>query len=113
MKKIYKMFVASIYLFFAGCFSYPKYLESKYFCQRRVDIVENATNVCISISGLCGHSSLGVDQPEKKVIEDVLVIEFPLRHGASGAIYETITVPDYINKVKLAGDLIWERKRAD
>ena len=56
---------------------------------------------------------MGVDQPEKKVIEDVLVIEFPLRLGASGAIYETITVPDYINKVKLAGDLIWERKRAD
>lgn len=107
------MFFALIYLLFTGCLSHPKYLESKYFWQRKVDILESATNVRISISGLCGHSSLGVDQSEKSIYEDVLVIEFPLRLGASGAIHETITVPNHINKVKLVGDLIWERRRAD
>lgn len=110
MKKIYKLFLSAMYLSLAGCLSHPKYLESKYFWQRKVDIIEEGTNVCISISGLCGHSSLGVDRPEKMIRKDVLVIEFPLRLGASGTIREMVHVPIYINKVKLAGDLIWERK---
>ena len=110
---IYNNIVASICVIFAGCFSHPKYLEPKYFLQRKIGIVENATNVCITISGLCGHSSLGVDPSEKSIHEDILAIDFPLRVGASGSIHETISVPNYINKVKLAGELIWERRRAD
>ena len=109
----YNNIVASICVIFAGCFSHPRYLEPKYFWQRKIGIAENATNVSISISGVCGHSSLGVEQSEKSICEDVLAIEFPLRVGASGSIHETISVPNYINKVKLAGELIWERRRAD
>ena len=102
----------AICVILAGCFSHPEYLEAKYFCQREIGIFETPTNVSISISGLCGHSSLGVARSEKSIHEDVLAIEFPLRVGASGSIHETISVPNYVNKVKLAGELIWERRRA-
>ena len=112
MNKIHNIIAASVCMIFAGCLSHPEYLESKYFWQRQINIVENATNVCISISGLCGHSSLGVDRPEESMDEDILTIEFPLRFGASGSIHETVIVPNHINIVKLAGDVIWERNRA-
>ena len=113
MNKMHNILAASVCMIFAGCLSHPEYLESKYFWQRQINIVENATNVCISISGLCGHSSLGVDHSEKSIHEDILAIEFPLRLGASGSIYEMVIVPNHVNKVKLAGELIWERKRAE
>ena len=113
MDKIHNILAASVCMIFAGCLSHPEYLESKYFWQRQINIVENATNVCISISGLCGHSSLGIDRPEESIDEDILTIEFPLRFGASGSIHETVIVPNHINIVKLAGDVIWERNRAD
>lgn len=109
MRKMLFVFVVLGYAVFSGCFSHPKYLESKYFLQRKVAVIENATNILVSISGLCGHSSLGVDQPEKLLYGDVLDIEFPLRFGASGTIDEIICVPNHINRIKVAGDLIWER----
>lgn len=110
MKSKLDNLIAVICVILAGCFSHPKYLETKYFCQRKIDIAEDKTNVCIRISGLCGHSSLGVDQPEKSMCGDTLSIEFPLRPGALGTIKEMICIPNHINKVKLAGELIWKRK---
>ena len=107
MKKIIASFLVSL---FAGCLSRPEYLESKYFWHRKIDVVENARNVCISISGLCRHSALGAGRSEETIDGDVLVIEFPLHLGAPGTIQETIHVPSNINKVKAAGDIIWERR---
>ena len=78
---------------------------------REIDVVEDATNVCITVRGLCGHSALGVEPLEMAMDGDVLVVEIPLCFRGSGTICETIDVPSRVNKVKLAGDIIWERDR--
>ena len=75
--------------------------------------MEDATNVCITVRGLCAHSALGVEPPEMSMDGDVLVVEIPLRFRGSGTICETINVRSHVNKVKLAGDVIWERKRVN
>ena len=98
-------------LILAGCLAHPKYLESEYLWHREIDVVEDATNVCITVRGLCGHSALGVEPAEMSMDGDVLVAEIPLRSRGSGTICETIDVPSRVNKVKLAGDIIWERDR--
>ena len=98
-------------LILTGCFSHPRYLESEYLWHREIEVVEDATNVCITVRGLCAHSALGVEPPEMSMDGDVLVVEIPLRFRGSGTICETINVRSHVNKVKLAGDVIWERKR--
>lgn len=113
MRKMLIAFAVSGYVVFSGCLSHPKYLESKYFLQRKIAVIENATNILVSISGLCGHSSLGIGRPEKSLHGDVFDIEFPLRLGTSGTIHEIISAPNHINKIRVAGDLIWERGCAE
>ena len=93
-------------LILAGCFSHPRYLESEYLWHREIDVVEDATNVCITVRGLCGHSALGVEPAEMSMDGDVLVVEIPLCFRGSGTICETINVPSRVSKVKLAGEII-------
>ena len=107
------LIVLALCLILAGCFSHPRYLESEYLWHREIDVVEDATNVCITVRGLYGHSALGVEPLEMAMDGDVLVVEIPLRFRGSGTICETINVPSRVNKVKLAGDVIWERKRVN
>ena len=100
-------------LFFQGVFHIQNISNQSIFLQRKIAVIENATNILVSISGLCGHSSLGIGRPEKSLHGDVFDIEFPLRLGASGTIHEIISAPNHINKIRVAGDLIWERGCAE
>ena len=97
------------FMSFLGCFSHPKYLESKYLLQKRVTARLEESNVVVTVTGLCGHSALGVGRAHVILDGNTLRVEFPLKCGSPGTICEKIMVPNSVDKVVLAGDLIWER----
>ena len=104
-----KSLLTICFMSFLGCFSHPKYLESKYLLQKRVTARLEESNVVVTVTGLCGHSALGVGRA--RIIPDgnILRVEFPLKCGSPGTICEKIVVPNSVDKVVLAGNLIWER----
>lgn len=98
-------------LFSLGCFSRPEFLETKYWSGKGISARQEGSNVVITVTGLCGHSALGVEKALMDVDGDVLRVELLLRQGCPGTINERIVVPKDVDKVFFAGDLIWQRRR--
>ena len=104
-----KYLLISAIVLLNGCFMQPKYLTSKYLTQKHVFVVQHSNETIITVTGLCGHSALGVDKAELSVVGDTIYVEFPLCRGKSGSIEEMVSVPDFVNKVIVAGEIVWTR----
>ena len=94
-----------------GCFSHPEFLESKYLMNRTVAATCAESNLIVTVTGFCGHSALGVGKAQIFVEGDVFRVEFPLCYGAPSTISERFSIPSSVDKVVLAGELVWERKK--
>ena len=79
-----RLFLTVSCLMVAGCVSHPEFLETKYLSQKSITVNQEECGTVITVSGLCGHSALGVGAALMAEENNVLRVELPLRQGFPG-----------------------------
>ena len=93
-----------------GCYM-PSYLRLEDTCRREIKMVCLDGRPYIQISGLCGHSALGVDKFITVTNNNIMTIKITMKSKGHGTFDKKIEIPDGVSMIYWGDALIWKNNK--
>jgi len=103
-----KWFIMALILCLHGCYA-PSYLRFSDTLNRKIQTEVHQGKLYLRVSGLCGHSALGIEKLMVSTDKDIMTIKIALKLRGNGLFDEKIEIPKSISMVYWDDVLIWRR----